>query len=120
MLNDKNSIAIKEYIQLNIIIVTITFQGQQRDGLYPSGLAFTFLCEEHCPVEARGAVRIEQMNLRKKYQITEGDLDQIPGRNRHIHIFINIYVYIYVCIYIYLFVHIHTSINIDIYIYIYI
>jgi hypothetical protein len=57
-------------------------KGQQRGGLYPSGLAFTFLCEDHCPVEARGGVRIEQMALRKKYQINEGDLDQIPGRNR--------------------------------------
>jgi hypothetical protein len=69
-------------LYLETAITDPTFQGQQRGGLYPSGLAFTFLCEEHCPVEARGAVRIEQMALRKKYQIKELDLDQIPGRNR--------------------------------------
>lgn len=64
------------------MILCFSIKGQQRGGLYPSGLSFNFLCEDHCPIEARGVARTDQMNLRKKYQINEGDLDQIPGRNK--------------------------------------
>ena len=59
-----------------------TFQGQNRNGLYPSGLSFEFHCDDHCPPNVRGTEITEQMTLRRKYKINEEDLDQIPGKNR--------------------------------------
>ena len=59
-----------------------TFQGQNRGGLYPSGISFEFLCDVHCPLSLRGTDIEGQMNLRLKYKIKEEDLDQIPGKNR--------------------------------------
>ena len=59
-----------------------TFQGQNRGGLYPSGISFEFLCDDHCPISVRGTEMEGQMILRQKYKINEEDLDQIPGKNR--------------------------------------
>ena len=59
-----------------------TFQGHNRGGLYPSGLTYSFLCDDHCPAESRGQGLDQQIALRKKYQINVDDLDQIPGKCR--------------------------------------
>ena len=69
-------------VYLQTKITDPTFQGHNREGLYPSGLTYLFLCHKHCPEASRGAVREQQIALRRKYQINVDDLDQIPGKSR--------------------------------------
>ena len=69
-------------IYLQTKITDPTFQGHNRGGLYPSGLSYLFLCDNHCPESSKGVVRERQILLRRKYQINVDDLDQIPGKIR--------------------------------------
>jgi len=71
-----------------------SYQGLEREGLYPSGVRFTFLCIEHsnmhdysqrappAQLTCGSNVTEEQHNLRSKYRINEDDLEQIPGQNK--------------------------------------
>lgn len=59
-----------------------TFQGATRDGQYPSGVQFTFLCSKHDSVRRENPVsdRAEQVSLRSKYRVNEDDLTVMPGK----------------------------------------
>ena len=69
-------------VYLQTRITDPTFQGHNRGGIYPSGLSYLFLCDDHCPEASKGVVREQQIALRRKYQINVDDLDQIPGKSR--------------------------------------
>lgn len=56
-----------------------SFQGTDRDGLYPSCLSIKFFCDSHAPLEYSGSKRLDQQLLRAKYRLKEEDLDGIPG-----------------------------------------
>ena len=64
-------------------ITDVTFQGSERDNVYPSGLDFQYYCQEHAPSGHEDkAYRKTQLELRGKYLIKEVELDGIPGHNR--------------------------------------
>jgi hypothetical protein len=64
-------------------ITDSTFQGSDRDGIYPSGIKFKFCCSDHCPeANSNSIIRAEQLALRVKYHIHESDLDLIPGQSK--------------------------------------
>ena len=69
-------------VYLETKITDPTFQGQERKGLYPSGLSYCFLCDDHCPEDSKGPAREQQIAIRKKYRINIEDLEQIPGKFR--------------------------------------
>lgn len=61
-----------------------SFQGKGRQGQYPSGLSFRFLCAQHdheTRQEQAEAIRAEQITIRSKYRINELDLTVMPGKN---------------------------------------
>ena len=60
-----------------------TFQGLDRDGLFPSGLQYCFKCFRHTPAEfAAAALRKHHQAHRRKFRLDERDLDFIPGQRK--------------------------------------
>lgn len=59
-----------------------TFQGSERNGIYPSGITYCFLCDTHAETDRPYQVKADQKVLRLKYRINEDDLEQIPEKNK--------------------------------------
>jgi hypothetical protein len=65
-------------------ILDASFQGKDRNGLFPSGLQFTYYCAQHDQAFRNGQsdmIRAEQIAIRSKYRINEYDLAIMPGKN---------------------------------------
>lgn len=58
-----------------------TYQGNERQGLYPSGFDYCFLCDTHSTNKRSNSnFSEEQRNLRLKYKIKDEDLSAFPGK----------------------------------------
>jgi hypothetical protein len=58
-----------------------SFEGKERNGKYPSGINYCFLCNNHSENERINTTVQYQRTLRNKYRMNENDLEQIPGKN---------------------------------------
>lgn len=64
-------------------IIDPTFQGIDRDGIYPSGLSYSFCCFRHTPHDfAAAPLRKSQQMYRRKFRLDERDLICVPGQRK--------------------------------------
>jgi hypothetical protein len=62
-----------------------SFEGKERNGKYPSGIRYCFLCNNHSEHKRMNNLTNTtiqyQKTLRNKYRMNENDLEAIPGKN---------------------------------------